>query len=317
MLQSSECYRGTAQNLRLREQKQFVREVTLAAKLKHPNIVRIEDWGRDDNGLYVVMDFLEGGSLKRLLDHHGPIPLKELLQYARQICLGLQEAHQQGTIHRDLKPANILLDRTGNALLADFGLARSFSGDREDLVRSTGIPMFSPPYASPEQMNGEPLDVRTDLFSLGATLYHMAKGTPAYDRDFDLDEIPEELRPLLSGLLKKKREQRPATADALLEQLDKLQAHNSASVSPPPSSGSQPVRRTARPVVAVAPAEEDLASLVEKVLAKVTNQHTQARELLSQHLYAEAVAALEEIPNRSDICWMLRCIRNALDCGIG
>ncbi|MFM7038998.1 MAG: bifunctional serine/threonine-protein kinase/formylglycine-generating enzyme family protein, partial [Planctomycetaceae bacterium] len=273
----------------LSRQKRFAREVKLAAQLNHPHVVRIQEWGRDDDGLYVVMDLLEGGSLRQKLDQEGPMPLEKLLQYARQICLGLQAAHQQGTIHRDLKPANILLDKLGNALLADFGLARSFSNDREALLKSSGVPGFTVAYASPEQMAGEQLDVATDLFSLGATLYHMATGRPAYDRDFDLEEIPKELQGLLSQLLKKKRDQRPPSVDAVLEQVDHLQTPRGPAASPPAG-------RTASPATAVKPAEEDLASLVEKVLAKVATQHTEARELLSRQRYAEAVAALEKIP---------------------
>jgi sulfatase modifying factor 1 len=214
----------------LAKQRQFVREVTLAASLNHPHIVRIEDWGRDAEGLYVVMALIEGGSLKQQVDNHGAVPLPQLLRYARQICLGLQAAHRQGIIHRDLKPANILLDKSGSVLLADFGLARSSSEIRDALISSSGVPMFTYAYASPEQMAGESPDGRTDLFSLGATLYHLARGTPAYDRDFDFEEIPKELRTLLSGLLKKKRDQRPATVDEVLEQLNQLQKNRVAAL---------------------------------------------------------------------------------------
>jgi formylglycine-generating enzyme required for sulfatase activity len=280
----------------LEEQRRFVREVTLAASLDHPHIVRIEDWGRDAQGLYVVMALIEGGSLLQQVDQHGAVPLGKLLQYARQICLGLQAAHQQGIIHRDLKPANMLLDKTGRVLLADFGLARSSAGSREALIHSSGKPMYSFAYASPEQLAGESLDARTDLFSLGATLYHLAAGQPAYDRDFDLDAIPAELQALISGLLKKKRDQRLATVDVVLDQLTELQKRRVSGTTPPQPSGSQVNRGAASPAASVKPAEEDLASLVEKVLARVTAQQAQARGLLSQQRYAEAVAALEEVP---------------------
>ena len=280
----------------LEEQRRFVREVTLAASLDHPHIVRIEDWGRDAQGLYVVMALIEGGSLLQQVDQHGAVPLGKLLQYARQICLGLQAAHQQGIIHRDLKPANMLLDKTGRVLLADFGLARSSSGSHEAVIHSSGQPRYSIAYASPEQMAGESLDVRTDLFSLGATLYHLASGQRAYDRDFDLDAIPAELQALISGLLKKKRDQRLATVDVVLEQLNELQKRRVSGTTPPQPSGSQVNRGAASPAASVKPGEEDLASLVEKVLARVTAQQAQARGLLSQQRYAEAVAALEEVP---------------------
>jgi formylglycine-generating enzyme required for sulfatase activity/serine/threonine protein kinase len=206
----------------LEEQRRFVREVKLAASLDHPNILRIEDWGRDVHGLYVVMALIEGGSLLQQVEQHGAVPLGKLLQYGRQICLGLQAAHRKGIIHRDLKPANVLLANTGRVLLADFGLARDSSGSRGVLIHSSGQPRYTYAYASPEQMAGESVDVRTDLFSLGATLYHLTIGKPPFDRDFDLDAIPTELRALLGGLLKKKRDQRPATVDVVLEHFTEL-----------------------------------------------------------------------------------------------
>ncbi len=279
------------------EQQRFVGEVTLAASLQHPNIVRIHDWGRDADGLYVVMDLVEGGSLQKLVDDHSSVPASKLLRYARQICLGLQEAHRSGILHRDLKPSNILLDRFGNVLLTDFVFARSTSGDSETLVRSSGKPMYTYAHMSPEQIAGEPLDVRSDLFSLGATLYHLANGKPAYDRDFDLEGIPEGLHPLLSGLLKKKRDQRPATVDAVLKQLNELRKRRVT------TQLSRPSRKPARPTplkkssdVPVEPPELVLAAPGPEVMAKVAQQQSLARELLSQQLYAEAVAALEKIP---------------------
>jgi len=226
----------------LSEQQRFVREVTLAASLKHPNIVSIEAWGRDQDGLYVVMDLVEGGSLQALVENSGPVPVSRLLRYARQICLALQKAHKSGILHRDLKPANVLLDLEGNVQLADFGLARSASGDPSALVKSSGVPMYTYAYASPEQMAGEPLDVRSDLFSLGATLYHLVTGKPAFARDFDLEQIPDELQGLLGGLLKNKRDQRLANVQVVLEQLNELQRTRVTSQVPQPIP-----QRTAKP----------------------------------------------------------------------
>ena len=286
----------------LAEQRRFVREVTLAASLRHRHIVRIEDWGRDGDGVYVVMELVGGGTLKQQVDRQGALPLPQLLRCARQICLGLQAAHEQGILHRDLKPANMLLDETDNVLLADFGLARAAEGGRDAFVKSSGVPMFTFAYASPEQMAGDVLDCRSDLFSLGATLLHLATGVAPIDRHFDVDEAPVAVQPLLTSLLKKKRDLRPDDVAAVLRDLNSLLAATPATASP--QTVDKPARR---PAVGGRSDGDDLAGLVQQLLAKVAQQHVLARELQAEQHYAEAVAALEEIPDEQ---------RHLLDAGL-
>lgn len=210
------------------DQRRFVREVRLLAPLQAPNIIRVDDWGRDEHGLYIVMELVEGPNLFDLVRQKGRLSAEQVLNIARQICQALQFAHQQGIVHRDLKPANLLLDPHGIVKLADFGLAREASEDRERLTSSRGAGLYTFAYASPEQLRGDQtLDGRSDLFSLGATLYHLAMGHADTSRVFDLDELPEScgiLQPLLSALLRPNRDKRPADVAAVLSIVEQAES---------------------------------------------------------------------------------------------
>jgi serine/threonine-protein kinase len=150
-------------------------EAQAAGRLSHPNIVTIYDVGEteDDQTPYVVMEYLAGPSLhKRLADSGGRIPWKEALEIARDLALALHYAHAQGIIHRDIKPANILFTEEGTPKIADFGIARLNLSD----TTLAGHVVGTPAYMSPEQVSGEPIDGRADLFSLGVVLYAMLTG---------------------------------------------------------------------------------------------------------------------------------------------
>ena len=280
------------------DQRRFVREVRLLAPLQAPNIVRIEDWGRDEQGLYIVMELVDGPNLYDLVRQNGPLPADQILNFARQICQALLCAHQQGIVHRDLKPANLLLDPYGIIKLADFGLAREAAEDREKLTSSAGVGLYTFAYASPEQLRGDQtLDGRSDLFSLGATLYHFAMGRADTSREFDPDELPEScsiLQPLLSALLRPNRDKRPADVKAVLSILDQLQQgapRVAGRPAAPPKSGSDP-----RPPMPPEPPGKDWGPIIQELQRKVAEQHAKARQLLQQQRYAEAAAALDEIP---------------------
>jgi formylglycine-generating enzyme required for sulfatase activity/tRNA A-37 threonylcarbamoyl transferase component Bud32 len=282
------------------DQRRFVREVRLLAPLQAPNIVRIEDWGRDEQGLYIVMELIDGPNLNDLVRQNGLLPADQILNFARQICQALLCAHKQGIVHRDLKPANLLLDPYGIIKLADFGLAREAAEDREKLTSSAGVGLYTFAYASPEQLRGDQtLDGRSDLFSLGATLYHLAMGRADTSRVFDPDELPEScsiLQPLLSALLRPNRDKRPADVQAVLSILDQLQQGSrqvAGRPATPPESGSDP-----QPPMPPEPpgTGKGWGPIIEVLQRKVAEQHAKARQLLQQQRYAEAAAALDEIP---------------------
>src|SRR5579864_8450265 len=142
----------------------FQREIRFAARLQHPHILTVHDSGETAGQLWFTMPFVEGESLRDRLLRERQLPLDTALQIAREAARALDYAHQHGVVHRDIKPENILLTKDGSSLVADFGIARPLAGD-EPLTQA-GMSMGTPAYMSPEQAAGDPLDARTDVYSL-------------------------------------------------------------------------------------------------------------------------------------------------------
>jgi hypothetical protein len=158
--------------------RRFTREAQAAAAISHPHVITIHAVGEWRDRPFLVMEFITGGSLQQRIDEDGPIELKELLRIGVQVASGLAAAHAQGLIHRDIKPSNILLENElARVKLTDFGLARAVDDTR---LTQLGTLAGTPPYMAPEQARGEPLDRRSDLFSLGSVLYAMATGRAAF-----------------------------------------------------------------------------------------------------------------------------------------
>jgi serine/threonine protein kinase/tetratricopeptide (TPR) repeat protein len=166
----------------------FLREIRLCARLQHPHILAVLDSGAagtENAGaevLWFTMPFVEGESLRSRLAREGQLPVADALRVAREVADGLHYAHQHGVIHRDIKPENILLSGS-HALIADFGIARALAADesRDERLTETGMALGTPHYMSPEQGAGErTLDVRSDIYSLGAVLYEMLAGEPPF-----------------------------------------------------------------------------------------------------------------------------------------
>ncbi|MEM7587707.1 MAG: protein kinase, partial [Acidobacteriota bacterium] len=156
--------------------ERFQREARLAASLNHPNIVTVYDFGQAECGFYMVMELLEGADLATALRRDQLRTLEDRLQTIEQIAEGVAFAHQRGLIHRDLKPANIHRDPQGRVKILDFGLARS----SEPALTTVGAVFGTPRYMAPEQVKGEPFDMRSDVFSLGAILYEILGGEPCF-----------------------------------------------------------------------------------------------------------------------------------------
>jgi serine/threonine protein kinase/tetratricopeptide (TPR) repeat protein len=160
--------------------ERFQREIRLAAGLQHPYILPVHDSGETGGHLWYTMPFVDGESLRDRLRRERQLPTDDAIRIAGEVARALECAHAQGVIHRDIKPENILLTASGDALVADFGVARAVGADQEHLT-NTGLAVGTPIYMSPEQASGDrEVDLRTDLYSLGAVLYEMLAGEPPF-----------------------------------------------------------------------------------------------------------------------------------------
>jgi RIO-like serine/threonine protein kinase len=213
----------------------FEREVQLTSQLTHPNTIAIYDYGRTPEGVfYYAMEYLDGISLHDLVDRFGPLPESRVNHILRQLCGSLSEAHSLGLIHRDIKPANIMLTKCGGMCdfvkLLDFGLVKSQNTDRN--VTLAGSLTGTPLYMSPEAIQQEDLDARSDLYAVGAVGYFLLTGTPVFDGKSIVDlckqhlqttpqrpserlgkPIDEQLQTIILRCLAKRPDDRPASAE--------------------------------------------------------------------------------------------------------
>jgi serine/threonine protein kinase len=160
--------------------ERFRREAGLAERLRHPNIVRTLDHGIEGGLHFLVMEFVEGLTLDKILDRKGPLPIEETLSYVGQACAGLQAAYEAGIIHRDIKPANLMVTPDGRVKIMDFGIARMES---LSTLTQSGVFMGTPRYLSPEMATGMGADIRSDLYALGLLTYEMLSGSPPFDAE--------------------------------------------------------------------------------------------------------------------------------------
>ncbi len=161
--------------------KRFIREARATAKLQHPNIVGVMNVGYENGLHFLVMPYVGGGSAAVLLNKIGRLPVGQVLHVAAQIALALQVAEENNIMHRDIKPANILFTERGDVKLADLGLAKNYLDSQDNAITQTGIACGTPLYFSPEQAKGsQELDIRSDIYSLGITMYHLIEGHPPF-----------------------------------------------------------------------------------------------------------------------------------------
>jgi eukaryotic-like serine/threonine-protein kinase len=230
--------------------ERFRREAQLAAGLSHPNIVNIYDIGGRSGLLWYTMELINGPSLAQLVEREGPLPLDKVLRLLREALSALAHAHASGLVHRDIKPENMLIDQTGSLQITDFGLALALRGQYGGATSQSGTPQF----ASPEQLLGERVDQRSDLYSLAAVAYYALLGTPPFPgmtteqvlakqttNQFPTpkgtrDDVSESLERVLDRALQADVSQRYASAPEF------LQAVNHAVESP----GREPVADWAR-----------------------------------------------------------------------
>ena len=162
--------------------QRFDREARIVAQLNHPNIAQIYGIGQVDDAPYYVMEYIEGRSLEEILKEKGRLAGTRGVKIMIQAAKGLKAASEQGVIHRDIKPGNLMVTEDDKVKVVDFGIAKAFQDDT--FKTATGLIMGTPRYLSPEQGRGvEKLDMRSDIYSLGATFYHMVTGNPPFDAD--------------------------------------------------------------------------------------------------------------------------------------
>ena len=155
----------------------FLREAKLAAKLSHENIIYVIDVGESHGVYYYAMEFVEGRTLKEIVDEEGPLPEKEIVRVALQVAKALDHAYSYGIVHRDVKPANVMITREGTVKLCDFGLACHLgiaTGATKTVIAGT------PNYIAPEQIRDDEVDIRADIYALGGTMFYMATAQPPF-----------------------------------------------------------------------------------------------------------------------------------------
>lgn len=173
--------------------ERFKREAKAASSIEHPNAISIYDFGICDDAPYLVMQYIEGQSLKQALRERGAFPAERILKLAKEVASAMHVAHERGIVHRDLKPDNIMLTKDGEAVVLDFGIAKVLDAPESSVTR-TGNIVGTPQYISPEQVGGKELDGRSDIYSLGVILYEMTTGRVPFEADSVMNMLMKHIR---------------------------------------------------------------------------------------------------------------------------
>ena len=219
--------------------ERFRLEAQHAAALNHPNIVSVYDTGSDDGTHYIVMEYVEGKTLRDIIREEGPLLPERVAEIGADVCAGLAFAHSHGIVHRDIKPANIMVTTAGGVKVADFGIARAVSGDT---VTQTAMVLGTAQYFSPEQAQSAPVDARSDIYSLASVLYEMLAGEPPHtgptvqsviakvltDRPRPLRALRDAVPPPLESAVQKALAKVPADRFASAAQFAEALTHSSA-----------------------------------------------------------------------------------------
>ncbi len=306
--------------------ERFAREAQVVASLEHTHILPIYDYGLVDETAYLVMRLMSGGSLSDMV-MEGPLPQERAAEIFSQVARGLAYAHSKGIIHRDLKPANILFSSTGDAYLTDFGLAKWIEGS--PILTQSGKIVGTPAYMAPEQLRGDPIDQRADIYSMGIILYQMLTGELPFDSDSGdvvsimyqhLEKQPPsprdinpEISPTVEAVILKALEKHPVhryssilqMADELDAALGRRLASKPGDMSPTPvvifkdtvQQAQQRARR--RWIIGGAAA---IIALVLVVVAALALTHSQTLSIPPPTIQAGVVApASEVIPTEQEV----------------
>jgi zinc protease len=258
--------------------ERFINEVRLSRRITHKNVCRVYEFTRAGATAYLSMEFVQGESLRALIERMGAVTLRKGTQIARQICAALYEAHSEGIIHRDLKPENVMLDRAGNVKVMDFGIARLLDAS----VTSTGGILGTPAYMAPEQAEGREIDGRTDIYATGLILYELFTGHPAFTGDTPITIALKQIRetpaaprthdasipPGLDAIILKCLEKDPAQRFQSIAELDAALAEIATSETGAlPSSWPTVEKANTTPLPAVSvPPRDPVASLRRRIL---------------------------------------------------
>jgi len=241
----------------------FTQEARTLARLEHPHILPVHDYGEQEGSTYLVMRYIDAGTLKDLIAGRGPLELNEAARIMGQLGRALGYAHSQGIIHRDIKPTNVLIDEPGNAFLTDFGIAKLVAGTAQ--FTATGTIVGTPAYMSPEQCMGQTLDHRSDIYSLGIVLYEMLTGGVPFDAETPLAvlmqhvnaplplprqiklDLPEVVERVILKALAKAPDDRFQTAEEMVETLERAVAGLPTEVALPPPPVGGPTAVVAQP----------------------------------------------------------------------
>jgi len=218
--------------------QRFKDEIRLARRITHRNVVRTHDLGEVEGMYYITMEYVEGQSLKHLIQSRGHLPVNVVLTVGKQLCRALEVAHEQGVIHRDIKPQNLIVEPSGTLKVMDFGIARLAS--RTDGVTQAGMAIGTPEYMAPEQLLGQAVDFRVDLYSTGCVLFECLVGHTPFVADSPITlvakqleesppspgslnaEVPETLSAIILRTLSKNPNGRPSSAGVLHDELDAI-----------------------------------------------------------------------------------------------
>ena len=282
--------------------QRFEEEAAAVASLRHPNIVQVFDFNADDGIYYMVLEFIPGETLqdhiRRLTAQDRKVPLTQAIKLIINMCDALAYAHQRGMVHRDIKPANIMLDLYGQAILMDFGIVKIMGGTNHT---ATGAVVGTARYMSPEMIRAEPPDPRSDIYSLGVTLYEMLSGQAPYNADSAMtlmmmhlndpipdprklrSDIPAELVRILNKALAKDKQQRYQDVNAfghdLRRLLTSLESQTSTSAgamedTQTPTIIPQPSQRAAVQNLSGAKTNIDAATVYDQRQPPATNNYT-------------------------------------------
>jgi len=215
--------------------ERFKEEVRLARRISHRNVARTHDFGEADGLYYVTMEFVAGTPLKDLIKARTRLPVSATVSVGKQLCRALEAAHDEGIIHRDIKPQNIMVAADGLVKVMDFGIARPVQ--REKAMTKTGLVIGTPDYMAPEQLLGQPIDPRVDLYAAGVVLYECLTGRRPHEADSAIAlvgiklaqdpvplhelvaDVPLELSRVVMRVLARSPDDRPASAARLYEEL--------------------------------------------------------------------------------------------------